>query len=91
MKLKEIATNLCICHKTKQDKVLLYKNKMDQGASFPPIEVVYHNGFYYVKDGNHRCSAAHLIDGLIWANVYDSSEFPDFHLIGKRITWKPNL
>lgn len=91
MFLIEISTSLCVCHPVNSKKVILYKKLMESDANFPPIEVVKKDGLYYVRDGNHRCNAAHLIDQKIWAYVWELHDYPNLHLIGGRLFWKKPL
>lgn len=91
MNLIEISTFLCICHSVKDHKVLKYKKSMENGDNFPPIEVVEKDGLYFVKDGNHRCHASHLIDQKVWAYVWQWCDYPNKHLIGRRISWTKTL
>lgn len=88
IKILEIEPRLCIYHKTKENKVLLYEKNINSGCIFPPIEVVFKNNKYYVKDGAHRVEASKRAGVLVLAQVFDEEDYPNFRLIGGRITWK---
>ena len=88
MELIEIDPKLCIAHKTNQVKVAKYKTLMEKGAKFPPIDVVFKDGLYYIKNGAHRCKACLELEIGVLANVFEYGEMPDQHLIGQRFSWK---
>lgn len=89
MKLCEINPSLCVFHKLNNQKVNKYKEMMQNGDIFPPIEVLFYQGRYIVKDGNHRAMASLLNNDTVWAYVFDIKDFDDsLWLLGSRINKK---
>jgi hypothetical protein len=85
MKLIQINPFLCVTHKTNPEKVAKYSKLIDDGVIFPPIEVMFLDGRYIVKDGNHRTKAHQLLDELVWAYVFEENDFESKWLLGKRL------
>lgn len=85
MKLIQIDPFQCVTHKTNPAKVEKYSKLIDSGVIFPPIEVMFLNGKYIVRDGNHRTMANLLLKEMIWAYVFEEDEFDSKWLLGKRL------
>lgn len=76
----------CIHHSVDQNKVNKYKDRIESGDVFPPIEVVEKNGQYFVLDGAHRAQAHQDLGQPILAMVYDWEDCAKRFLIGRRVS-----
>lgn len=87
MNLRLIEPQFCITHKTHPQKVEhYYKLLTSASVNFPPIEVVLINGYYLVKDGNHRTRAHLKAQEPLWAYVFEPEDYTEsLWLLGKRL------
>jgi hypothetical protein len=70
----EVTTETQVRERICQETVDEYAQEMQEGAIFPPIELVEDGILYFIADGYHRYEAAKKIDkGFIEANVRQGS------------------